>query len=223
MKHLGIEVTFTEDVLGMMPSNPDVVSEYIASNAPDAKTKKEEIEAIGVEEMENKAMTVFPRTEDGRPMFWDYQVLGFFKEACSMLRREKNEEEAKHSSKLTAFKKTIDGNIRVYPRRIPINASGELGNLQRPLRASTPQGDRVALASSEVVPAGSKMKFIVECQDDLQNVIIEWLMYGRKHGTGQWRNSGAGRFIFEATDLDTSEIIARSEEHDPSKDYDFLD
>lgn len=32
------------------------------------------------------ATTCFPRTEDGVPFCWDYQIKGFFKDACSALR-----------------------------------------------------------------------------------------------------------------------------------------
>ena len=32
-------------------------------------------------------MTVFPRTEDGRPFLYDYQIKGFFKDACGCLSR----------------------------------------------------------------------------------------------------------------------------------------
>ena len=59
------------------------------------------------------------------------------------------------SSKMTAFKKVIDGNIFVFPRRIPLIFDGEMTICQRSLRAQTPQGERVALSASEEVPAGA--------------------------------------------------------------------
>ena len=37
-------------------------------------------------------------------------------------------------------------------------------------------------------------------KDDLVPVVLEWLAYGEFHGTGQWRNSGKGRFVCRVTD-----------------------
>ena len=91
----------------------------------------------------------------------------------------------------------------VYPREIPLvlPKGGYIGSCQRPLRASTAQGDRVALANSETVPPGTTQEFEVRIlQDSLLPTVIEWLTYGELHGTGQWRNSGKGRFYFAAVD-----------------------
>ena len=30
--------------------------------------------------------------------------------------------------------------------------------------------------------------------------VIEWLEYGYYHGTGQWRNSSKGRFVYQILD-----------------------
>ena len=105
------------------------------------------------------------------------------------------------SSKLRAYKQDIDGLIFVSPREIPIIFDGEIGVCQRPLRASTPMGERVALASSEEVPAGATIEFEVTCLDDDHVAAVpEWLDYGRMRGLGQWRNSGKGRFEYEITE-----------------------
>lgn len=83
MKELKVRLTFTEDMLGTASSNPEIHEEFIASKAPDAKSREEEVAAIGVEEAVEKAMTVFPKMADGSPFIWDYMIRGFFKEACS--------------------------------------------------------------------------------------------------------------------------------------------
>lgn len=197
MKEIKVRITFTEEVLGTASGNPDVHADFIASNAPDAPSRKEEIEAIGVEGEIEKTMTVFPRTEDGAPMFWDYQFKGFFKDACGMLRNVDGTE----SKKLKAYKKKIDGLVFVEPRKIPIIFDGEVGNCQRPLRAQTLQGERVALANSETIPAGASCELTVVClQDDLEKMVIEWLDYGKRRGMAQWRNSGKGTFTYEIID-----------------------
>ena len=194
MKTLKIKVNFTEEVLGTASSNPHIHEEYIASNAPDAQNLEQEVAAIGPEEVFEKQMTIFPKDKDGNPILWDYQWKGFFKDACGMLKKVPGSE----CSKIKAFKKEIDGLIFVEPRMIPINVNGEIGVCQRPLRANTPQGERVALASSETVPAGSSVIFnvVLMCDSD-EKMIKETLEYGKRRGFGQWRNSGKGRFEYE--------------------------
>lgn len=194
MKEIRVKVTFSEMILGTASGNPELHKDYIASNAPDAKTKQEEIEELGVDGVEKKDMTVFPRLDNGRPFLYDYQIKGFFKNACSTLRKVTGTE----SSKIKAFKKEIDGLVFVTPRKIPLIFEGEVGNLQRPLRASTPQGDRVALANSESCPAGTEIEFTIKLlKDDMEGVVKEWLVYGELNGIGQWHNGGYGRFSYE--------------------------
>ena len=106
------------------------------------------------------------------------------------------------SKALTNYKKKIDGLIFVQPRKIPfvLPEGGEIGNCQRPLRADTPKGPRVALSNSETVPEGSTQEFdVMILKDDLEDTVREWFEYGELHGTGQWRNSGKGRFVCEIT------------------------
>lgn len=199
MKDIKVKVTLTDEMLGTLAADPALYDTFIAGNAPDAPSREEEIAAHGVQEVIDKSMTIFPRTEDGVPFVWDYQIRGFFKDTCSALARCKGEEISKHSCALKAFKKVIDGCIFVFPRKIPINMNGgEMGVCQRPLRASTAQGERVALAASETVPEGSTFEFTVRCLSDAyEKVVREWLDYGQYKGLLQWRNSGKGRFVWE--------------------------
>lgn len=191
-----VKVTFIEPVLGTWPSNENIAREFIASKSPDASTIEDEIAAIGAEAAADKAMTVFPRIE-GRPVFYDYQIKGFFKDTCSALSRVKTTK----SSTIKAYKKIIDGLIFVSPRYIPIELSGEIRECQRPLRAQTPQGERVSLANSEEIPSGSCIEFDVELFDPAhEQILVEWLNYGKFRGIGQWRNSGKGRFLYTLTD-----------------------
>ena len=95
--------------------------------------------------------------------------------------------------------KIIDGLIFVEPRMIPIEVNGEVGECQRPLRAQTAQGERISLANSEEIPAGSTIEFEIVMLDEKahKEAVLEWLEYGRLRGIGQWRNSGKGRFTYE--------------------------
>lgn len=198
MKELKIRLTLTDEMLGTTSGNPDIHKEYIASKAPDAKSMREEVEAIGVDAVEEKSMTVYPRLEDGTPFIWDYQIRGFFKDTCSALQRCKGEDFSKESCGMKAFKKIIDGCIFVQPRKIPIELSGKMGVCQRPLRGQTAQGERISLAASETVPEGSSMELTVVCLSDAhEKAVREWLDYGKWKGLLQWRNSGKGRFVWE--------------------------
>lgn len=212
MKKMNVKVTFIEEALGTASNDPNIHAEFIASKAADAPSIAEEIEAIGVDEVVEKGMTIFPKDKDGNPIFWDYQIKGFFKDTCSALQKCKSEETAKHTNKIKAYKKVIDGNVFVFPRQIPINMhGGVIGNCQRPLRAQTAQGERVALANSETIPAGSTIAFqIVLMEDSLESAVKEWLNYGFLKGIGQWRNSGKGRFVYELYDENFKKIETAS-------------
>lgn len=201
MKIMKIRITTTEEMLGSLPNNKELHETYIASKAPDAKSIEEEVAAVGEGGVIEQQMTVFPRYED-RPCLFDYQIKGFFKDSAGSLRKVPGTE----SSKIKAYKKEIDGLVFVSPRHIPIQFEGELGYCQRPLRASTPQGERVALAHSEAIPAGAVLEFEVTClTDGMVKAVTEWLNYGKLRGLGQWRNSGKGRFNCEVVSVENAE------------------
>ena len=193
-KVLKVKVTMFEEILGTASANPEIHEEFIASKAPDAPSREEEVAAIGAEEVFEKGMTVFPRDKDGKPIAWDYQWKGFFKDACAALRKVPGSQ----CGKIKAYKKEIDGLIFPQPRQIPIEFDGEMGICQRPLRGQTAQGERVALASSESIPAGATMTFDIKMLlPDHEKAVREMLDYGELRGFGQWRNSGKGRFTYE--------------------------
>lgn len=185
-----VRITFTEEALGTQPNDKEIHREFIASKAVDAATVEDEVAAVGVEGVVEKSMTVFPR-EDGKPFFYDYQIKGFFKDACGMLTRVPKTA----SSELKAYKKIIDGLIFVAPRKILIDLAGPMGNCQRPLRGQTAQGERISLANSETIPVGSSITFEITALNKIhEKAIREWLDYGKLRGLSQWRNSGKGRF-----------------------------
>lgn len=192
-----VRITFTEELLGTASGNPELHREFIASKAPDAMTTEEEINAIGVDGVVEKSMTVFSRDTEGNPIIFDYQIKGFFKDACGVLRRVPNTK----SSKIKAYKKEIDGLLFVFPRMIPLSMPAPMGECQRPLRAATVQGERVALSHSEAAPSGTVIEIEIQClTKDMQDLVVECLDYGRLRGIGQWRNSGKGRFTYEVLD-----------------------
>lgn len=198
-----VELTLLDEMLGTNPGNKKIHEDFIASKAPDAETREDEIKRLSVSEVEEKEKTIFYKDKDGKPMIPTYHIKGFFKDTCGALRRSSGTE----SAKVKAYKKLIDGNIFIYTdindasgRYITVRmpAGGKIGDCQRSLRAQTMQGDRVALANSETVPKGSKLTFIICMTDKAYKPLIkEWLDYGRLRGLGQWRNSGKGAFTWK--------------------------
>lgn len=227
-----IRMTFTEEVLGTCSNNPELHDEFIASKAPDAMTREQEVAAIGVGDMIEKGMTVFPRNSEGVPIIWGYQIEGFMKEAVKNIKKHWPDSEC---AQIKANKQTVDNAIFVYYKAIPYKVSGRhtskhgnsphnvngiyydtaipvsmngavVGDCQRPLRAQTAQGERVALAHSESLPAGSQIEFWLEVAPTLgkgvntDEVMREMLDYAQLKGIGQWRNSGKGRAVWEYID-----------------------
>jgi hypothetical protein len=259
MKAIRAKIYFFEGVLATRPNDDEIFQNFIASNAPDAATRQEEIEETSVDDVFEKGTTVFPRTKKGEPMFWDYQWKGYMKEKCSFIRKNdeelslddlmdlmdipkellwhapetkkkttkkvETEEVAEEAPKkrgrkkktdddaspscasIKAFRKEIDGNLFVFPRKIVINTNDPITLNQRPLRASSPQGERVALSSSEEIHGGATCDIKVAVMiDDWEDSVRRILDYGIVHGTGQWRNSGAGRFLWQELDADGNQI-----------------
>lgn len=220
MEIINVHITFIEGILGTASNNKEIYSDFIGSKAPDAQSAEEEIAAVGVNEFIEKGTTVFPRTADGRPFLYDYQIKGFFKDTCGMLSKltakdpvtGKKGKAVNESSKLTAYKKIIDGLIFVTPRKIPFKFDGDITICQRPLRANTAQGERIALSSSEEIPAGAEIWFKIACMSaDHVNAVVEWLDYGFWRGIGQWRNSSKGRFVYEILDDDGNVISGNTD------------
>lgn len=133
-ERIDVRLTLIEEALGMTPGDPEIYGNWIASKAPEPEVGEEEVGVIeGMDAVED-ATTCFSRTEDGVPFCWDYQIKGFFKDACSSLRRVPGT----RSSKLTAFKKVIDGTVFVEQRKIPFRL---------------PEGAQAVGASARFAPA----------------------------------------------------------------------
>lgn len=195
-----VKITLIEEVLGSSPSNEELLATYIASKAPTDELTTEEIDNIKAQNAEDR-ITIFPRQADGTPFIYDYQIKGMLKDSCKALAAagKAGYPGGKACAGLKAYKKLIDGLIFVSPREIPYNMNGmRMDYCERPLRASTPQGERVSIAKSETVPAGSTIEFEITCLDPkLEDMVRECLDYGKLRGLGQWRNSGKGRYIWE--------------------------
>ena len=189
-----VTLRFTEPLLGTVPLDKSIYASFVADDAPDEESIDEELATVP--ESEDKGKTGFHRMEDDTPFLYDYVIKGFLKDACGMLRRVRGTE----SKVLTAYRKVIDGLVFVEPRQIALVLPDgeELGELSRPLRAQTAQGERVALATSETCPIGTMLVFELFVLGQVDEPLLrEWFDYGRMRGLGQWRSASYGRFIYE--------------------------
>ena len=208
IEELKVLITFQSPLLGSASGNKALHEEHIASKAPTPGAAEEELSALDVQDEIHKSMTVFPKDESGL-LVWDYQIKGFFKEAIGVLIELGD---IKDLSKW-AHKKAVDSLVFITPRRVYLTDSS--GNriktckesLQRPLRAETMKGERIALASSEILPEGTQMQFTVKllvgvnAKSKLAVLTMEniyaALDYGSMKGFGQWRSGGYGMFTWE--------------------------
>lgn len=179
----------------------------------------EDIKNLNADEEITKGKTFFPRNDNGDPILFDYQIRGFFKSACGACRQIPESETT--AKKFTAYKGKIDTLIQVYSdvrkskdaitngtvedktiREIVIHTNKPIGDCQRPLRASTPQGDRVAISDSESIAPGAWAEFDIVSLlgEGSRGMIEEWLDYGYDNGIGGWRNSRKGSFIWDYVD-----------------------
>lgn len=197
----------TSPLLGSSPKNKEVFSEFIATKAKEGEERARahaDVENIPeLEEGDNGKETIFYRdTEAGYPILKAYQILGFLKEAAKGLSDQ---------TKLKQATSKIDKFVFIVERNLPIYRDGERiekvdGYLERPLRAETMQGPRVALAKSEVINEGWSVEFTVrvlpnsatKTSSALDMDLVETLLeYGQFKGLLQWRNGGYGQFEFE--------------------------
>ncbi len=206
-----IELTFIEPILGTLSGNKDIAKEFIISKHPNAingggDDEEKALDNGDVDREIEKATTIFARDSEGCLVFWDYHIKGFFKSACkAMLLSEDFKQETLKKVKLTNYshKRTIDLLIFANPRMIKLELpeNGKITWCERPLRGETMRGERISLARSEQLPAGTKMFFEVEFMNKkLEPFIMWWLDYGKYSGFGQWRNSGKGRFKYKVID-----------------------
>lgn len=187
-----LKVTFLTSLLGTQPQK-DVATEYLSAevNRANGGAGLPDDELVTLPEMLEKGTTAFHRL-DGRPIYYDYQVKGFIKEAGGVfngLRGVKN------------LRSKIDNLVFVAPRQILLHLpeGGQETFCERPLRAMTAQGPRTSLARSEELPAGTWFECEVEVFDGMisEPLLRDLFSYGEKKGLGQWRNGGHGRFMFE--------------------------
>ncbi|RJR32461.1 MAG: hypothetical protein C4567_18755 [Deltaproteobacteria bacterium] len=185
-------LTLLEPMLGTVPTSKDLFTRFVAEKAG-LEPEEVAVEAEMVPEDKNEkgqaGYTSFYRDADGIYLF-DYHIKGFLKEAGQVL---------KDVLKVAALRSKLDNFCFVMPRYIHLQEEPD-GCLERPLRAQTMQGPRVALAKSDFVDPGRsfEVEIVLLPHHELNYKLIELLLdYGRLKGLGQFRNGSYGRFSWE--------------------------
>jgi len=189
-----LTVVFLTEVLGSQ-STGQVASDFMAKRAGFAALPEDEVETI--EDALQQGTTVFHKDADGNPLLFDYQLRGFLKNAAQVLN-------GRVTGNVKNLKSKVNNTVFVVPRRIRLYMppGGEIDYCERPLRADTARGPRVALARSEMLPVGTgfEARLTVLPGDISREVLEDLLDYGYYQGLGQWRNGSYGQFRYQLED-----------------------
>jgi hypothetical protein len=158
----------------------------------------EETQNTAVDEEAERPETGFCQDENGL-YIEHYMIKGFLKEAMIALKGQlKIMGRSKQPSIMgdNSIKSAVNRYIHVFPEKIYLQHDEPDGQIvERPLMADTPQGKRVALATSDYVDRGTK----IECQVCvIKNPFFEMkhikdaFSYGEFSGLGQWRSARKG-------------------------------
>lgn len=181
-------------MLGAVAKDPAVWTKHVVEKQkalhPEAKIDPVAEEGtIPEPEQDVTGWTGFHTDPDTGELFlYEYVVKGFLKHAGNTMKDMVGVKNLR--SKLNDF-------VFVSPRRILLGTTEPDGVLERPLRAQTARGPRVALAKSDLLNEGLTLSFVLTIlphKEVNEAVIVELLKYGELSGLGQFRNGGYGRF-----------------------------
>ena len=184
-----LTVVFLTPILGSQP-NRNVASDFIAKRA--GLESLPEDEDLSLPESLERGTTVFHRNDKDQPVLFDYMLKGFLKNAGSIHNGQDG---------VRALKSKVNNLVFISPRTLVLNLPPhtEITYLERPLRAETAQGPRVALARSEMLPEGTAFTAGITVLGDTitEELLRSLLDYGYYMGLGQWRNGSWGQFRYE--------------------------
>jgi len=207
-----IKIELLQPMLGTVTQSKSIFAAHIASKmAKDLKKEgfsKDEIQdeiastldGVPDDDVNTLGLTSFYRTDTFDPdqlyrkpdfsgyFLRDYQIKGFFKEAARSM---------KEHGKLKQLRDKVARYLFINPWAIKLaELDQELPIVERPLRAQTPQGERVAIARSHAIAAGHQIEFQLVAKADFitANLINDLLAYGESMGLMQNRGAGYGQF-----------------------------
>lgn len=210
MLRYDVVMELMEPMLGTVAKSKEIYSKFIESKAaervdlPDAPLRPaSELETV-VDELESTGWTGFHTSPSGL-IVYDYFVKGFLKNAGNVLKEDLGAFcKKKAEGGFANLKSHLNNYVFIMPRMVAItDADGKQltqpdGVLERPLRAQTAQGPRVALAKSDYVSAWRRLAFQVVMAPghpfkSEEELLTRLLSYAELQGFGQWRNGGYGR------------------------------
>lgn len=208
-KKFNVILELTNQQLGTISKSKEIYTKFIASKNPDKVTPEiaaMEAEDI-VEDLDNTGWTCFMQDSKGLYIL-NYMILGFLKDAGFTLKEQLEPGEASKKSKSKStdnfkqVKSKIENTVFVTTRKIHFQRDGKFitepdGVLERPLRAMTMQGPRVALAKSDFIDEGAQLNFelvILDGKEIKESHVAEILSFGELRGLGQFRNGSYGTF-----------------------------
>jgi len=194
-----LKVRFITGPLGTQPQR-EVAEEFLVARAIEGGAaivtpngvQLPEDEVATIDQNVERGTTAFHKFQ-GKPVYFDYQIKGFLKDAGLAFNGLSN---------VKNLRSKIDNYVFIEPRMIFLNFEGSIQYCDRPLRAMTAQGPRVSLARSEELPPDTWFECQIKTYDNgpiTENILRQLLSYGEDKGMGQWRNGGRGRFTFELT------------------------
>lgn len=192
-----VKLTMITEMLGSQPT-VDVATEFIAAKN-DIELPHDE--AMALPEALERGTTVFHKV-DGSPVLFDYSIKGFVKEAARTLNGSEDVSSVKNL--LAKVSKWLFIEPRIIPLILP--EGGQITFNERPLRAQTAQGPRVALSRSEQLPVGTTLEFdivVLNAGKELTEKVLRGLLdYAYYQGLGQWRSGGHGRATYTIERVD---------------------
>lgn len=188
-----LKITLITPLLGSQ-STRAVATEFIAKKNG---FELSEAEAEMLPDALERGTTVFHRNQADQPCMMNYQILGFLKASAQV-------QNGRVTGGVKALRSKVANQVFISPLVLPLKLpeGGMLDYCERPLRAETAMGPRVALVRSEQAPAGTVIECGLEVMEGeiTEDVIRDLLDYGYFRGLGQWRGSGAyGCFRYELT------------------------
>lgn len=187
-----VKLKLTTDILGTIPKNEKLYTDFIKTKAPEDVTENPDIKVE-----EEKGWTGFHSDDKGLYVF-NYFIMGFLKNAGNTLKEQLDRKAYK--SLITRLVFVMERKTRFIRNGVPLMKADDCN--ERSIRTTGPQGPRVALIKSDVINPGVTLEFTIKVvdgsgkkyidEDDLRTLFD----YGELMGLGQFRNGGYGRFTY---------------------------
>lgn len=197
------------EILGTRPKHPDVMRRWLEEQS---QPGQDELEALAkaVVDSEDAASaredaevdrelarwSGFPTDPETDEIFlYNYQFIGALKEWANKYREQFG---------IQNMRAKVASHVFIQPRCIYLGITHPDAVVERPLRAHTAKGDRIALVKSDALAVGTRISFevhLVPHKEITAEVLQKLFLFGRYAGTFQWRGGGYGQMSLLSFDL----------------------